>query len=144
MSAPAMKVVPAPISTTARAEGSAAARVTAASMPSGTPGLRAFTGGLSTVITATSFWISYRTRSGMGAIMTPPRMALAGGNSGRRKEAPAPPRREIGAITADPCGMNVSARLTLEAQEMLQRFLDQSDFEHSGGIITDLDGTALH
>src|SRR5690349_6376034 len=71
-----MKVVPAAISTTARAAGSSAARAMAASMPSGTPGLSAFTGGLSTVTTATSFWLSYRTRSGMGDIMTPPGASL--------------------------------------------------------------------
>jgi hypothetical protein len=34
--------------------------------------------------------------------------------------------------------------LAAEAQETLQQFLDQSDFAHSGGVITDLDGTALH
>src|SRR5262245_44861822 len=65
ISAPAMNVVPAPMRTTARAAGSAAARMMAASIPSGTPGLSALTGGLSTVTTATSFWISYRMRSDM-------------------------------------------------------------------------------
>ena len=51
-----MNVRPAPITTTARMSGSAAAASIAAAMPSGTPGLKAFTGGLSIVITPTSPW----------------------------------------------------------------------------------------
>ena len=65
ISAPAMNVLPAPISTMALAAGSAAARATPASMPSGTPGLRAFTGGLFIVTMATSSWTMYWTSSGM-------------------------------------------------------------------------------
>jgi hydroxymethylpyrimidine pyrophosphatase-like HAD family hydrolase len=34
--------------------------------------------------------------------------------------------------------------LTAEAHETLKQFLKQSDFEHNGAVITDLDGTALH
>ena len=58
MSAPAMNVVPAPISTIASAAGSADARATALSMPSQTAGLSALTGGLSIVMTATPSLIS--------------------------------------------------------------------------------------
>src|ERR1700727_2963916 len=53
MSAPAMKVFPPPMMTMARAEGSFSAASNAATRPSGTPGLRAFTGGLLMVMTAT-------------------------------------------------------------------------------------------
>src|SRR5262245_42175223 len=54
MSAPAMKVRPAPISTTALTDSSSRADFRQATTPSGTPGLRALTGGLSIVTTATS------------------------------------------------------------------------------------------
>ena len=53
ISAPEMNVRPAQIMTMARTEGSRSAVSRAVRMPSGTPGLRAFTGGLSIVITAT-------------------------------------------------------------------------------------------
>jgi hypothetical protein len=36
------------------------------------------------------------------------------------------------------------AELTGEAQNVLQEFLAASDFPHMGGVVTDLDGTALH
>src|SRR4029078_4574095 len=52
MSAPAMNVRPPPITTIARTDGSRSAVSRAVKMPSGTPGLSAFTGGLSRVITA--------------------------------------------------------------------------------------------
>jgi hypothetical protein len=48
-----MKVRPAPINTMAATAGSAAALWMADRIPSGTPGLRAFTGGLEIVMTAT-------------------------------------------------------------------------------------------
>ena len=54
MSAPAMKVRPPPISTTATTASSAAARSRPAMMPSGTPKLSALTGGFCTVMTATA------------------------------------------------------------------------------------------
>src|SRR5437667_12638676 len=60
MSAPAMNVDPAPISTMASAEASAFARATASSIPSHTAGLNALTGGLSMVMTATLSLMSYR------------------------------------------------------------------------------------
>src|SRR5205085_3968641 len=52
---PAMNVEPAPMITIALMAESSQAALTAARIPSGTPGLSAFTGGLSIVITATSF-----------------------------------------------------------------------------------------
>ena len=54
MSAPAMKVRPSQTSATARTAGSAAARSTPSLMPARTAWASAFTGGLSTVMTATS------------------------------------------------------------------------------------------
>jgi hypothetical protein len=51
MSAPAIKLRPAPISTIARIAGSALPRSTHSMMPSGTPGESALTGGLSIVMT---------------------------------------------------------------------------------------------
>src|SRR5579864_6878605 len=53
ISAPEINVRPPPITTTERTEVSRPATSKAARMPSGTPGLSAFTGGLSMVITAT-------------------------------------------------------------------------------------------
>src|SRR5262245_58030048 len=50
MSAPAMNVRPAPIRMAARRASSRSSSSIAAAMPSGTPGLSAFTGGLSTVM----------------------------------------------------------------------------------------------
>src|SRR4051812_12934452 len=61
MSAPAIKLRPAPISTIALTFESALPRSTASMIPSRTPGPSAFTGGLSTVITATPSCTSYRT-----------------------------------------------------------------------------------
>src|SRR5208337_2989397 len=55
MSAPATKVRPAPMTTAASTAESAFISSIAVPMASGTPGLRAFTGGLSMVMTATSF-----------------------------------------------------------------------------------------
>src|ERR1700691_3471728 len=55
MSAPATNVRPAPMTTAAFMEASRFSSSIAAPIPSGTPGLRAFTGGLSMVITAMSF-----------------------------------------------------------------------------------------
>src|SRR6185312_13414397 len=54
MSAPATKVFPPPISTAARMSGSSAICAMASEIPSGTPGLNAFTGGLFIVIMAMS------------------------------------------------------------------------------------------
>jgi hypothetical protein len=53
MSVPATKVVPAPVRTTVSTAGSPPARATASSIPSHTAVLRALTGGLSIVTTAT-------------------------------------------------------------------------------------------
>src|SRR5579862_4216772 len=59
MSAPAMKVRPAPINTTASAVESRSAASIAARIPSGTPGLRALTGGLSMAATRTPLvWVT--------------------------------------------------------------------------------------
>src|SRR5215467_9193780 len=66
MSAPATKVVPLPISTAAFTLGSLAICSMASEMPSGTPGLKAFTGGLLTVMTAISLSFVSWTRSLMG------------------------------------------------------------------------------
>src|SRR5205807_10127242 len=63
MSAPAMKLRPAPISSIAFTAGSAFPLSTAATMPSGTPGDSALTGGLSTVMTPMSPSFSKRTSS---------------------------------------------------------------------------------
>src|SRR4051812_11445169 len=54
MSAPATKVLPPPMITAAPMESSRSIRSSAAAMPSGTPGLSAFTGGLLIVTTAIS------------------------------------------------------------------------------------------
>src|SRR5665213_1034176 len=70
MSAPAIKVFPAPITTMASTAASATAALTPAAIPSGTPGLRALTGGLSIVITAMPSWISRRTSSLTSAMVT--------------------------------------------------------------------------
>src|SRR3984885_9985242 len=53
ISAPAMNVLPPPMMTMARADASFSAASKAATRPSGTPGLSAFTGGLLMVMTAT-------------------------------------------------------------------------------------------
>ena len=58
MSAPAMKVVPAPMSTIASAAGSATPRFTASSIWVQTSGASALTGGLSIVTTATPSFTS--------------------------------------------------------------------------------------
>src|SRR5262245_45006189 len=63
MSAPAMNVEPAPINTMASALASAFARAMASSMPVHTAGLKALTGGLSMVMTATRSVTSYRITS---------------------------------------------------------------------------------
>src|SRR6185437_6037247 len=63
MSAPAIKLRPAPISTIALTAGSALPRSTAAVMPSGTPGDKALTGGLSIVMIPMPSSISKRTNS---------------------------------------------------------------------------------
>src|SRR6266853_1309741 len=61
MSAPAIKLRPAPINTIARIAGSALPRSTFSMMPSGTPGESALTGGLSTVMTPIPSTFSKRT-----------------------------------------------------------------------------------
>src|SRR5882757_6902788 len=66
MSAPATKVRPPPISTAALIAGLRFISSIAAPIPSGTPGLSAFTGGLSIVITATSFCLLILTRLFIG------------------------------------------------------------------------------
>src|SRR5437773_9038398 len=62
MSAPAIKLRPAPISTIAFTVGSALPLSTAATMPSGTPGDSALTGGLSTMMTPIPLTFSKRTK----------------------------------------------------------------------------------
>ena len=71
MSAPAMKLRPAPISTMALTLPSASPFSTASTMPSRTPGASAFTGGLSIVITPTLSSTSKRT-SGLSPCPSPP------------------------------------------------------------------------
>src|SRR5437660_10752833 len=63
MSAPAIKLRPAPISTIALTAGLALPRSTFSTMPSGTPGLKALTGGLSTVMTPMPSTFSKRTNA---------------------------------------------------------------------------------
>src|SRR5262245_22874298 len=63
MSAPAINVRPGPMMTTAAALASRSALSMAAEIPSGTPGERALTGGLSIVTTATPFVADTRTNS---------------------------------------------------------------------------------
>src|SRR5258705_3340527 len=63
MSAPAIKLRPAPISTIALTPGSALPRSTFSTMPSGTPGLSALTGGLSMVMTPIPSAFSKRTNA---------------------------------------------------------------------------------
>src|SRR5271154_957296 len=63
MSAPAIKLRPAPINTIALTAGAALPLSSAATMPSGTPGDIAFTGGLSTVMIPISPSFSNRTSS---------------------------------------------------------------------------------
>src|SRR5215831_4757500 len=67
MSAPAMKVRPAPMITTPATPGSAAAAARQEPMRSGTPGLSALTGGLAIVMTAMPSWRVNETRSLMTA-----------------------------------------------------------------------------
>src|SRR6266853_1030840 len=62
MSAPATNVRPAPITTAALTAGSLFTASIAVEIPSGTPGLRALTGGLSMVMTATSLSLLMLTR----------------------------------------------------------------------------------
>src|ERR1700733_1012669 len=71
MSAPAMNVLPPPMITMARAEGSFSAASKAATRPSGTPGLRAFTGGLLMVTTATPSCVVRFTRLFIGVVPLP-------------------------------------------------------------------------
>src|SRR5208283_1371135 len=66
MSAPATKVRPPPITTDALTAGSPFISSIAAKTPSGTPGPRAFTGGLSMVMTATSLSLLTLTRLFIG------------------------------------------------------------------------------
>src|SRR5208282_5247399 len=62
MSAPATNVRPPPMTTAALTAASLLISSIAAQIPSGTPGLRAFTGGLSMVMTATSLSLLTFTR----------------------------------------------------------------------------------
>src|SRR5207247_2233579 len=72
MSAPPQKALPAPVNTIARTAGSAERASNAARMPSRTPGLRAFTGGLLSVITPTSPSRDRVTRSLIFKALLPP------------------------------------------------------------------------
>src|SRR5437773_2621546 len=85
MSAPAMKVVPAPMSTMAWAAGSATPRATACSICSQTAGASAFTGGLSIVTTATPSFTWYRTRSDMDTLFCSADLGACAGNPQTRK-----------------------------------------------------------
>src|SRR6476620_5541475 len=89
MSAPAMNVVSAPIRTIASAAESWQARATASLMPSGTPALRAFTGGLSTVTTATPSRTSYRTSADMARKGITESLGRLSPGSGSGNRAPA-------------------------------------------------------
>src|SRR5271163_4458089 len=71
MSAPAMKLRPAPIKTITLIAESALPRSTFSTMPSGTPGLNALTGGLSTVMTPIPSTFSKRTNA-PSAMPSPP------------------------------------------------------------------------
>src|SRR5262245_40014423 len=90
MSAPAMNVRPPPMRTTARTAGSAWAAWRPARMPSGTPGLRAFTGGLLIVRTATSPSVVRVTRSDMSRMLPSCAPASANWERARRSVAEVP------------------------------------------------------
>src|SRR3954469_4911875 len=79
MSAPATKVLPAPIITAAFTVGSLSICSIASEMPSGTPGLSAFTGGLLIIMIAMSLSFESWTRSLMGIL------SLADRNNDRGK-----------------------------------------------------------
>src|SRR5579871_167527 len=96
ISAPAMKVRPPPITTTARTAASRSAASMARSMPSGTTGLNAFTGGLLMVTTITSSCRWCRTSSLMGlrvelssGILAHWREAISGQRSALSNQLPA-------------------------------------------------------
>src|SRR5208283_4071248 len=76
MSAPATNVRPAPITTAALTAASRLISSIAAQIPSGTPGPSAFTGGLSIVMTATSFSLPTFTRLLIFPKLLPARLIL--------------------------------------------------------------------
>src|SRR6266436_6656608 len=78
MSAPAMKVRPAPMKTTALAASSFSICATAAAMPAETAELRAFTGGLLIVTTATPSIFVSCTRSLMKFLLDSSRLKISG------------------------------------------------------------------
>src|SRR5271168_842928 len=86
MSAPAIKLRPAPISTIALTDGSALPLSSASTMPCGTPGDSAFTGGLSTVMMPTPLSVSKRTSSPSAISNSLGGLGVLGGKKTFRRE----------------------------------------------------------
>src|ERR1700730_11112919 len=130
MAAPAIKLRPAPIRTIALTAGSALPRATFSTMPSGTPGLSALTGGLSTVMTPIPSTFSKRTRV-PSAISCPPSLQRRLGAEDDRAL-----RRQHAAIAMCDGGRAIGdlARPAFVAQ-LSRRFDQQKQPVHAGVAI---------